>query len=358
MAAWLLQTTLKKWDLDGFLIAGLEDIEWPVKRYLPEPAEGDHVVLWMSGPEGDIIGLGHVRGPVRIRTATGDHDWPGIGSDEYWLDPALLLGSHWLPVHIDTLLSARITKRLPGADSVFSQTTTFHAPKSADPLRLTDGQWEELQALIPPREEEYLEWDYVEQRREVWNIARQQRRELIEVTSPLHPGEGINGVRVSLYSPDASINAIQGGLWLVSRLNRAIPHTYRGQQAFSNLEADRSRIESFSIGFITETLQAVPADLISTAIAGALAGIWTRRPGRAGRQRNKTDRRAINGVVSNQNSSFPVIIGSPPQAPVVKTVYSVTTWTTFPDGTKQVKQEQWSFNLEVLPTDEEESPPL
>ena len=150
MTAWLLQANPKKWDVHGFAQAGHRDTEWSIKQHLSEPSEGDPVVMWLSGPQGGVVGLGHVTGPVGDRIGSpGDPVWTETGGDEYWLDPSPAIGSHGLPIHIDEFfLDAPIEREVLAADPVFGQATIFRAPQSTNPFRLTEEQWEALQRLI------------------------------------------------------------------------------------------------------------------------------------------------------------------------------------------------------------------
>lgn len=150
MTAWLLQANPKKWDMHGFAKSGLRDTQWSIKQHLAEPKPEDPVVLWLSGSQGGVVGLGHVTGAVRVRSeAPGSSDWEESGGDEFWIDSSPVAGSHGLPIHIDEFfLDAPIERELLMSDPIFGTATILRAPQSANPFRLTGDQWEALQRLI------------------------------------------------------------------------------------------------------------------------------------------------------------------------------------------------------------------
>ena len=66
MAYWIFQGNPKNYDLDSALNS-LSEISWRVPQYTSEIAVGDRVVLWRSGKESGIVGIGVVTTPPALR---------------------------------------------------------------------------------------------------------------------------------------------------------------------------------------------------------------------------------------------------------------------------------------------------
>ena len=66
MAYWIFQGNPKNYDIDAALHS-LSEISWRVPQYTSEIAVGDRVVLWRSGKESGIVGIGVVTTPPALR---------------------------------------------------------------------------------------------------------------------------------------------------------------------------------------------------------------------------------------------------------------------------------------------------
>lgn len=62
--AWMFQSNPDRYDIDAALEA-LDEIRWRVPQHTAEISVGDPVVIWRSGPEAGIVGVGVVAGPPR-----------------------------------------------------------------------------------------------------------------------------------------------------------------------------------------------------------------------------------------------------------------------------------------------------
>ena len=77
--AWLLQGNPERFALRAYLQSPV--IYWLVNRYQAEFALADHLFLWESGPQGGVVGYGHVielptsRATVRAPHYLGDDLW-------------------------------------------------------------------------------------------------------------------------------------------------------------------------------------------------------------------------------------------------------------------------------------------
>ncbi len=66
--AWVLQSNPEKYDIDAALQA-LDEIRWRVPQHTAGIGVGDPVVIWRSGPEAGIVGIGVVAGAPRAEPA-------------------------------------------------------------------------------------------------------------------------------------------------------------------------------------------------------------------------------------------------------------------------------------------------
>lgn len=64
-AAWVLQANPEYYDIDG-AIRSLQQIWWRTPQYAPDIQVGDAVVIWRSGSEAGIVGVGRVIAPPQL----------------------------------------------------------------------------------------------------------------------------------------------------------------------------------------------------------------------------------------------------------------------------------------------------
>lgn len=69
--AWILQSNPHLYDIDSALHS-LDRIDWRVPQHTSEVQPGDITVIWRSGPDAGIIGLGRILTPPRAMTAGED----------------------------------------------------------------------------------------------------------------------------------------------------------------------------------------------------------------------------------------------------------------------------------------------
>jgi len=74
---WFLQANPKLYDIDAAL-ASLRHIWWQVPQYTAEVHVGDVVVIWRSGPDAGVIGVGRVVEEPQLRTGTDDSERPFV----------------------------------------------------------------------------------------------------------------------------------------------------------------------------------------------------------------------------------------------------------------------------------------
>jgi hypothetical protein len=66
-AQWIFQANPTRFDIVGALEA-LDTIAWRVPQHTGSVAAGDIVVIWRSGPEAGIVGLGRVVADPQLET--------------------------------------------------------------------------------------------------------------------------------------------------------------------------------------------------------------------------------------------------------------------------------------------------
>jgi len=81
MNRWLIQVNPAAWDLRQLAAGGKRIRNFKLSRPSNDMAEGDSVVVWLSGPRGGVVGVGSVR---EIPRHVADFE-----PDEYWANPDL-----------------------------------------------------------------------------------------------------------------------------------------------------------------------------------------------------------------------------------------------------------------------------
>jgi len=67
MMDWLFQCNPKRFDLVALLEGGARDGDWAMNQHRQLVSPGDHVFFWQTGPEAQILAIGHVTSPVYER---------------------------------------------------------------------------------------------------------------------------------------------------------------------------------------------------------------------------------------------------------------------------------------------------
>lgn len=93
MATWILQANPKKYDVNAAL-AEMSVIYWRVPQYTSQLAPGDVVLVWVSGKDAGIVGVG------RVLASAGPYDLAGL-HDPYWTaDDEWAPGDPYVPVGV------------------------------------------------------------------------------------------------------------------------------------------------------------------------------------------------------------------------------------------------------------------
>ncbi|UQN08782.1 AAA family ATPase [Deinococcus sp. QL22] len=161
--AWLFQMDPADSDIAARLEAAQvgESLEWPVTRFVQELQPGDPVVLWTPGPDGGVVALTEVAGPVegQLNLLAGGQDMPE--NDDQ--------GGLTVPLRITRLLPVPIARDVIAKHPVLSQ---LHVMQMAEgtTFKLTRLEWEAVQSLL-----------------EVTLWLTEIRRVLAASPEPLHP---------------------------------------------------------------------------------------------------------------------------------------------------------------------------
>jgi hypothetical protein len=122
VAAWLTQCNPDKWRTDAFLPDGHLLQTWTVKRHLDEVVAGDFVLLWLASCRGEVVGIGHVTGPVFATT-------PEEADDGYWAPGEILGTTHQMPIQM--ALQTRATPMRPHRPCPAADAAVDAFPRSA-----------------------------------------------------------------------------------------------------------------------------------------------------------------------------------------------------------------------------------
>ena len=143
--AWFLQANPKMYDIDGAL-AALEQIWWRVPQYTSEVHVGDVVVLWRSGPNAGVVGVGRVVGEPQLLAE------PEPDEAAFMLDAA-----DWgatTQARIRVRATPFVTKERVAALSSFEEHPIVVAPMGTV-FAIEEHAWTELARLVaepPPAE--------------------------------------------------------------------------------------------------------------------------------------------------------------------------------------------------------------
>ena len=139
MAHWLLQGNPNRWLVHDFFRdhTAAELTSWSVTRYLDDLSEGDGVALWLAGPDGGVVALGTVAGPVE----------QAVGSeDPYSADAKDAAGVRWIvPLQLLEVFNDHpIPRGELREDPRFSSAMILRQPSDGNPFRLIDDEWDAI----------------------------------------------------------------------------------------------------------------------------------------------------------------------------------------------------------------------
>lgn len=148
MNAWLLTCNQDVFDLAAFRRDGEELRSWSVVRYRNELAAGDRFVMWLTGPQGGLIGRGRL---------TGSPTQQASSDKKYWQEDP---GTRWyVPLVIDEWLDQPVPRAQFTLDPRFAGTSTLRTLFAGNPHRINDAQWEAFsEAFDQDRTEGMPEW--------------------------------------------------------------------------------------------------------------------------------------------------------------------------------------------------------
>ncbi|MFE5210670.1 hypothetical protein [Streptomyces sp. NPDC056600] len=131
MAYWLLTCNRDIFDLDAFRRDEEELESWSVARYRKELTAHNQFVMWLTGPQGGLVGHGHI---------TGEPFFLDSVENAYWQEDP---GPRWyVPLEIDQWLDAPVPRARFTADARFDGTTTLRTLFAGNPHRLNAAQWQ------------------------------------------------------------------------------------------------------------------------------------------------------------------------------------------------------------------------
>jgi hypothetical protein len=141
MNLWMLQCSPQVWDVFSWWADGDGDFDsWTISRHLEEIDAGDRFVLWVGGDNAGVYAIGAVTGSANFTQMTGD---------PYWKKPPK--GAvHAVPLTVERyLFDVPITKATLAADPDFSDATILRMPRTGNPIRMTDRQWDAVMRHVP-----------------------------------------------------------------------------------------------------------------------------------------------------------------------------------------------------------------
>ncbi|MFJ5653866.1 hypothetical protein ACIQD5_11155 [Streptomyces microflavus] len=147
MAAWLLTCNPDVFDIGRFRSDGQVLDSWTIARHKADVAAGDDFAIWTTGPNAGVIAYGHFTGGA-ARGTTSDA--------EYWVtDPG---AQDYVPLEVTEWLDRLTPKSQLAGDPRMAGASIFTQPWAANPHRLTDAQWEAVQAAIKASKNEDPNW--------------------------------------------------------------------------------------------------------------------------------------------------------------------------------------------------------
>jgi hypothetical protein len=142
---WLLKSNPEVWNIWEWWEDGQGELEsWTISRRIDQVGRGDDFVLWVTGEESGVYAHGKVvAAPTGPQMAGGPH-WQAPPDKPVW---SVELATD------DYLFDAPIYKSELEADPDFANALILRIPAAANPVPLTDVQWEAVRRrLRTPRQ--------------------------------------------------------------------------------------------------------------------------------------------------------------------------------------------------------------
>jgi len=136
---WIFQGNPRQYDIDAALLA-LTEIRWRVPQYTGSVAPGDEAVLWRSGDDAGVVGVGRIVGPAA--------DMPSLAEERrFVLDPSQE-GHRTTRVPMAVRPTPFVAKSTIAAVPAMFGHQILTAPMGTV-FPLTDEQWDALRPLLP-----------------------------------------------------------------------------------------------------------------------------------------------------------------------------------------------------------------
>lgn len=139
--AWLFQANPKFFDVRGLLaqVQPGDTEEWTVTQYAKDLRVGDPVVIWASGPDGGVLAVTEIAGPVVARP-----DAPvwkqGTPDDDGQ-------GSLAVPLRFTRILSEAVRRTVIAQHPVLKEMQVMRTPNGTN-FKVTQEEWAALQELM------------------------------------------------------------------------------------------------------------------------------------------------------------------------------------------------------------------
>ncbi len=135
---WLFQCNPRVWDIFAWWedTGGAETIEtWSVSRHQRDVQVGDGAVLWVSGKEAGVYGIGSV----------SDEPYLGTSESKYWSDPAAASAEDWYcGLDLRMRFASPIRKDALKLDPRFASALVLRIPGGGTPMRLSGPEWDTI----------------------------------------------------------------------------------------------------------------------------------------------------------------------------------------------------------------------
>ncbi|MEV6630403.1 EVE domain-containing protein [Actinoplanes sp. NPDC051470] len=139
MAYWLMQGNISHWRIRDFFTDGHTATTWTIRQHWKRMSAGDGVAIWLSGPGGGVVALGHVTAEPHFGTAD-DPYWTGRDGEQ-WLVP-VEFAQHFVNRPIGR-------EKLEG-DPRFAHALILRMAGGRNPFPLEDQEWAAIVDRVPP----------------------------------------------------------------------------------------------------------------------------------------------------------------------------------------------------------------
>jgi hypothetical protein len=140
MAYWLMQGSESHRRIRDFFTDGHTGAPWPIRQHWKRMSPSDGVALWLSGPGGGVVAVGHVAAEPFFGRADDPYRIDRPDTEE-WLVP-VEFAHHFVdhPIGRDAL----------GADPRFAGARILRTPGGRNPAPLEDDEWAAVLERVPP----------------------------------------------------------------------------------------------------------------------------------------------------------------------------------------------------------------